>query len=128
MLLLQMAWLQMGVKMATTMVGSFFATFLWDLLHQRRASLFQVWIVFSCILMKIINKGRVFSAPPEMSIALYQTEICCILFLFCCSMGYGRGIFISNSQQFQFPVKLTNLGPICLAFCEIIFCLKQKKI
>jgi hypothetical protein len=25
--------------------------------------------------------------PPEMSIALYQTEICCILFLFCCSMG-----------------------------------------
>jgi hypothetical protein len=81
--------------------------------------------------MKIFNKGRVFSAPPEMSIALYQTEICCILFLFCCSMGkrdmVERDISISNSQQFQFPVKLTNLGPICLAFCEIIFCLKQKK-
>ncbi len=66
MVLLQMAWLQMGVKMATTMVGSFFLQhFLWDSLHQRIASLFQVRIFFSCILMKIINKGRVFSAPSR---------------------------------------------------------------
>jgi hypothetical protein len=38
---------------------------LWDSLHQRIASLFQVRIFFSCILMKIINKGRVFSAPSR---------------------------------------------------------------